>query len=394
MMVPKKNILLISPFFYPELISTGKFNSDMVIALRDQGHHVKVLCFHPFYPKWKTEISEEKIDNIDIIRGGRNNIYTQKNTVRRFILELSFAIFVFRKIVKHQKKIDIIIPVFPPSLAFYTVLPFLRKGIKKVGIIHDLQEVYSKNKKGILYKWIGKIIHHIEKKGFRDCDKLIFLSEEMKNVAKESYQLNTSKLKVQYPFVTINVTEKEVQNALEEILPNDIKHIVYSGALGEKQNPKELYNVFNYCSEKLPKLRFHVFSQGSRFDELKINNENAKIKFHDLVAKENIEELYQRSFIQFIPQSPGTSKGSLPSKLPNLLASKCNIICITDSGSEIDRLFKNHQIQKALTSWNEELILNSIEEFLLEKTPNYIKQNKISDELFHINSMINSILDN
>ncbi len=392
-MLPKKNILLISPFFFPELISTGKFNSDMVIALRDNGHHVKVLCFHPFYPKWKTERSEEKLDNIEVIRGGKNNVYTQINIVRRLVLELSFSFFVFRKIFKHQKNTDIIISVFPPSLAFYIMLPFLRKGIEKAGIIHDLQEVYSKNKKGIIYKWIGKIIHHIEKKGFKACDKLIFLSQEMKNVAQERYQLNTSKLKVQYPFVTINTNKKEKQNVLEEILPSDIKHIVYSGALGEKQNPFELYKVFNYCSEKLPELRFHVFSQGSRFEELKTNNNNAKIKFHNLVAKENIEELYQRSFIQFIPQSAGTSKGSLPSKLPNLLASKCNIICITDSGSDIDILFKKQKLKKVLTSWSKKLILNSIEEFLLEKTPNYTRQNKISDELFNVNSMINSILD-
>ena len=389
-----KNILVISPFFFPELISTGKFNADMVIGLRDKGHHVKVLCFHPFYPKWKIEKSEAKLENVEIIRGGKRIFYSQKNIIRRFILEFSFAFFVLRKIFKHQKNIDIIIPVFPPSFVFYAVLPFLKKHIKKVGIIHDLQEVYSKNKKGFLYKLIGKIIHHIEKKGFNACDKLIFLSEEMKNVAKESYHLSAKKLSVQFPFVTINTNLKTTQYNLEKQLPENVKHIVYSGALGEKQNPEELYDVFNYCSGKLPDLRFHFFSQGSRFEELKQNNINKKIKFHDLVAKENIEELYERSFIQFVPQAIGTSKGSLPSKLPNLFASKCNIICITDAGSDIDLLFKKHQLKDVITSWDKDIILNSIDEFLHEKTSNFSKQNQISKELFHINSMINSILEN
>ena len=389
-----KNIVVISPFFFPELISTGKFNTDMVLGLRDKGHHVKVLCFHPFYPKWKTEKSKEELDNIEIIRGGKNVFYTQKNILRRLILEISFTFFVLRKIFKHQKNTDIIIPVFPPSFAFYTVLPFLNKQIQKVGIVHDLQEVYSKNKTGFLYKFIGKIIYHVEKKGFQSCDKLIFLSEEMKNVAKESYQLATSKLRVQFPFVTINTLKPQNKNALKDLLPDKTKHIVYSGALGEKQNPKELYTIFNYCSEKLPELKFHIFSQGARFEELKRNNMNDKIMFHDLVAKENIEELYQRSFIQFVPQAIGTSKGSLPSKLPNLLASKCNIICITDAESDIDLLFKKHHLKKVVTSWNKQIILNSINEFLNEKIADYSKQNKISNDLFHINSMINSILEN
>ncbi|MDG1039376.1 MAG: glycosyltransferase [Polaribacter sp.] len=389
-----KNILLITPFFFPELISTGKFNTDMIIALRDQGHYVKVLCFHPFYPKWKVEYSNEKLDNIEIIRGGKNNVYTQKNILRRFILEISFSFFVLRKIFKHQKNTDIIIPVFPPSFAFYAVSPFLNKRIVKVGIIHDLQEVYMKGKKGIVYKWIGKIIHHLERKVFKSCDRLIFLSEEMKNIGQEYYQLNASKLKAQFPFVTINPNKKEKLNKLEILLPDHLKHIVYSGALGEKQNPNALINLFNYCSDKLPQLKFHVFSQGFIFEELKKKNINKKIEFHDLVSNENIEELYQRSFIQFIPQSKGTSKGSLPSKLPNLLASKCNIICITDVGSDIDVLFQKHQLKKIVTSWDKQLILNSIEEYLEEEDPDFTKQNEISRKLFNINSMINSILEN
>ena len=48
----KKNILIISPFFFPEPISTGKYNTELALALRDKGHNVTFLCFHPFYPNW------------------------------------------------------------------------------------------------------------------------------------------------------------------------------------------------------------------------------------------------------------------------------------------------------------------------------------------------------
>jgi colanic acid biosynthesis glycosyl transferase WcaI len=388
-----KNILLISPFFFPEPISTGKFNSDIVIALRDHGHNVKVLCFHPFYPKWKIEKSEKKIINVTIIRGGKKVYFTNKTFLRRIILEVSFALFLLRKIRKHQKEIDIIIPVFPPSLAFYSVLPFLKKGIKKIGMVHDLQEIYSENKKGFLFKMVRNFIHKTENNVYQSCDKLIFLSKEMKETAQKMYHLKESKLAVQYPFVTINTNQNSCANDLENILPNDQKHIVYSGALGEKQNSKELYKVFDYCSEKVLQIQFHFFSQGDVFEELKVNNNNKKIKFHDLVAKENIEELYKRSFIQIIPQLPGTSKGSLPSKLPNLLASKCNILCITDFGSDLDKLFNKYQLNKAITSWDKDLILNIFEEFLLVENPDNFKHLEISESLFNIDSMINTILE-
>ncbi len=388
-----KNILIISPFFYPEPISTGKFNTDMVLALRDQGHQVKVLCFHPFYPKWKVEKSNHRLKGVSIIRGGKNLKYTQKTFVRRMVLEIGFAFFILRKIFKHQKEIDIVIPVFPPSLAFYFSSFFLKKRIKKVGMVHDLQEIYSNNKKGIIFKFIGKSIHYIEKKTFQSCDQLIFLSNEMKETAKHSYDLAPQKLKVQYPFVTIDLNKENKTNDLNTIFNKEKKHIVYSGALGEKQNPKELYDFFNYCSNKLTNVTFHFFSQGTLFQHLKDQNKNDNICFHDLVPKENIEELYEKSFVQIVPQATGTSKGSLPSKLPNLLATKTNILCITDKGSEIDTLFKENKLQKVINSWDRVLFLESIKEFLSTDTSDNLKQLEISNSLFNINSMINIILE-
>ena len=387
-----KNILVISPFFFPEPISTGKFNTDVVIGLRDKGHSIKVLCFHPFYPNWKTKKSNKQLDHINIIRGGKGNHYSSKTFVQRIVLELSFAFFIVRKIFKHQKEIDIIIPVFPPSFAFYCVLPFLKKEIKKVGMVHDLQEIYSPAKGIFLFKITKIIIHRIEKKVYQSCDKLIFLSKEMKETAQKLYQLTDANLAIQYPFVTINPNEKSSKNSLEETLPNNKKHIVYSGALGEKQNPKELYKLFSDCSERMPQIHFHFFSQGDHFEKMKAQNTNIKIKFHKLVSTEQIEELYQRSFIQIIPQLPGTSKGSLPSKLPNLLASKCNIICITDLGSDIDKLFKKHNLKKVINHWDTNLFLKSIEEFLTEKEDNF-NHFEISESLFNKNSMINTILE-
>ena len=114
-----KKILILSPFFYPEPISTGKFNTDFAKKLQEEGHQVTVLCSHPFYPEWKTKFSSDTLDGINIIRGGKKIKYSKKATLRRLVLELWYAYFIFKNIKKHQSKIDVIIPIFPPSLAFY-----------------------------------------------------------------------------------------------------------------------------------------------------------------------------------------------------------------------------------------------------------------------------------
>jgi colanic acid biosynthesis glycosyl transferase WcaI len=72
---------------------------------------------------------------------------------------------------------------------------------------------------------------------------------------------------------------------------------------------------------------------------LKKTNTNSKSHFHGLVGKEHLEELYHKSDVQIIPQKDETPKGSLPSKLPSLLAPNCNVFFINVDNSELEIFF-------------------------------------------------------
>ncbi|WP_296634961.1 glycosyltransferase family 4 protein [Polaribacter sp.] len=387
-MSSSKNILIISPFFFPEPISTGKFNTDFAISLKDKGHNVTVLCYHPFYPDWKIKKNNSELKGIKIIRGGKFLAFSKKTIIRRIILEFSFAFYILRKIKKYQKNTDIIIPVFPPSFAFLSILPFLNKKIKKVGMVHDLQEVYSIDKNGFVNNLVQFFIHRIEKKCYNSCNKLIFLSKEMKEQAKDLYQLNEDLLEVQYPFITIKARKT---NNLDYIFKNKNKHIVYSGALGEKQNPKRLYDFFNEASLNTNNVSFHFFSEGEEINKLKKINTNSDIHFHKLVDKECLEELYDRSDVQMIPQKEGTSKGSLPSKLPNLLASQCKVLLITDPNSELEKFFTDNNLDFVTNNWDATLLIQCLKK-LLNKDVDFDRQNKIAKNFFTIDKMIQKVL--
>jgi glycosyltransferase involved in cell wall biosynthesis len=387
-MLDKKNILIITPFFFPEPISTGKFNTDFAIALKNDGHAVTILCYHPFYPDWKIKKSQEEIAGIKIIRGGRHLFFTKNAIFRRFILEFSFSFFVLRKLKRYQKNKDIIIPVFPPSFAFFSILPFLNKNIKTVGMVHDLQEIYSLDKKSFLNNLMRFFIHKIEIKCYNGCSKLVFLSKEMKDLAQKMYNLEENILEVQYPFMTLG---GKFTNDLNHIFNKNKKHVVYSGALGEKQNPKKLLDFFNQASLNSSNIIFHFFSTGKEFKNLKKINTNKNILFHDLVKKENLEELYQKSDVQIIPQKEGTSKGSLPSKLPNLLASNCKIFLITDPNSELEKLFKNNNLDFVVTSWDTDILVKSLM-VLIHKSINYEHQLTTAKNFFTIDKMIQKVL--
>lgn len=384
----KQKILFISPFFFPEPISTGKFNTELAVGLSKKGHDVSVLCFHPFYPNWRIKKTQLTLNNINIIRGGKSLKFTNNTFLRRIILELSFAFFILRKLNILLKQ-DIIIPVFPPSFAFFICKSFISKKTTIVGMIHDLQEIYSSQKKSIFFNLIGKIISYVEKKSYNSCQRLIFLSEEMKEEAIKLYGLNNINLKTQYPFFNIS---KENKNNLGNIITNDTVNIVYSGALSDKQNPKELYRFFDYASKKIKNSMFYFFSQGKEFEKLMKFNKNSNIKFHPLVDKENLFELYQKSSVQIIPQKRNTSKGSLPSKLPNLIYSGCKVLLITDRQSEIEKLFIKNNLGKIGNDWDSKLLTDELVSLLNEKQ-NKVKLNEFAHNNFSLEEFLKKIIN-
>lgn len=387
-MIHPKNILFVSPFFYPEPISTGKFNTEIVIELAKKGHKVTVLCFHPLYPNWKIEKSNAVLENIKIIRGGRYLVFSNNSYLRRLILEISFALFIIRNLFKFQKEYNLLIAVFPPSFYLFTVFKILKKNTRIIGMVHDLQQIYSSEKKGFFNKLITTVISKIEKGTLQNCDKLIFLSEEMKCEAEKMYNLNSINCSVQYPFHSLDIT---ISCDLDQILRNDVKNIVYSGALGEKQNPYELYEFFDFVAKKSENIEFHIFSKGFIFNDLRLKNRSNKIKFHDLVKSDNLTELYIRSDIQIIPQKPNTSKGSFPSKLPNLLVSGTNLLVITDKNSELESFFNKYNLTQTVNSWNFDNLLEVVNNILLKPKINN-HHIKIAKELFTIDEMITKIL--
>lgn len=380
-----KNILLLSPFFYPEPISTGKYNGIIAKELGVKADTIDVMCCHPIYPKWEVEQTEKQLDGVTAIRGGKWLKFSNNILIRRAILEIWFFLFVFRKLMFSKKQYTHIVPIFPPSL-FMIIVPMLAKKAKIIGIVHDLQGIYAKQNAGFIKNLIFGAIKKIEAKAFASCEKLIFLSEDMKKSANKEYQLSDDKGVIHYPFVTIDNFNNE--GCLAHIIPDGTTSLVYSGALGEKQAPELLIQFMTRATELNPNIKPYIFSQGPIFD--KIKQENPKIEFHGLVDEKDLAELLLRSTIQILPQAIGTSDGSLPSKLPNLLASGCKIICITDEGSELVRLLNSYSQSTTSNSWNPDYLAGLVNDLLA--VPNSDKCDEDLINMFRKESLVNTVL--
>jgi colanic acid biosynthesis glycosyl transferase WcaI len=390
--VKPQSVTLLSPFFFPELISTGKYNGNVAAALAKSGVEVNVICSHPLYPTWKPQIAANELHGVTAFRGGGSLSYPSHPLGRRALLELWFAWHCLRYITRLPNNTSHVVPVFPPSL-FMLAVPLLKpKRAATVGIVHDLQGVYAARLGGGLFKTLlNKAITAVERHAFKACDHLIFLSESMRDVTLEAYDIDLTRTSVHYPFVTLDDSAPKLTQRLAHTFDPEYKYIVYSGALGEKQAPTKLACMLLNILENHPNWQARIYSEGPLFEQLQQQYKHSRLSFHPLVAKEDLPELLQRSDIQVIPQDIATSDGSLPSKLPNVMAAGTPLLCITDPGSELEGLVNRYPSGAVSTSWNAKHTLSAFQQ--IQHAPR-VKKADISDLLaqFTLEGLVQRLL--
>lgn len=348
-----KRILVLSPFFYPEPISTGRYNLTMAEGLVAAEVEVFVACCHPFYPAWKPEPSDAQLPGMQIVRGGRYLRFPASAMLRRALLEVWFACFATWQARRLRNRIDTVVAVFPPSLFFLGVNFVMPSRIRRVGVIHDLQGVHAGASRSRLTRALVGVIGAIERRAFSACDRLIVLSAAMGRKLVETTGVDADRVTVVYPFVNLPQVDAAATR-LVSLFPQAAVKLVYSGALGEKQNPAQLADIFEAIVRTCPDVAVNVFSEGPSFEWLKARMQERRvprIAFHGLVPDQDVAELYHRADIQLIPQASGTQHGSMPSKLPNILASGRKVLALCDTDSELADVVAQFRAGISTASW-------------------------------------------
>ncbi len=396
----QQQIILVSPFFYPELISTGKANQHLAEAFVAEGHGVTVICSHPLYPSWLPMRTRAEIGGVKTLRGGGWLRYPNPMPLRRLLLEAWFAFYAVRRTLRLRKQADIVVSVLPPSLFAYFLSFLLPRSVRRVAVIHDLQGVLAAQKQSLPRRAIIRLIHVVESRAFRSQDLCIFFSSDMARVAQNSYRLDPARIAVQYPCVTLAQEFGRIENLRTEqrlavTFPPEKLHVVYSGALGYKQNSQQLIAFLQAAAERHPDVGFHVLSGGPFFDELSARyrrHAGPRVQFHPLVAEQDLAELYARSAIQIIPQAEGTEVAALPSKLPNLLAAGVHLLAICGENSEVGRLIQQAGTGSIAERWDQELFLTRLDQALeiVRREPASSRRARVASllELFSVANMV------
>ena len=384
----RKRYLFLSPFFFPEPISTGKWNTYLADALAKEAE-LEVVCFHPLYPAWKIEASFAQREGIHIHRFGARLKFGKSTMVRRAVLESSYVFCVTWFLIRHRKRFDAVVSVFPPSLFMLSVAAMF-KG-RRIGVVHDLQGIYAARQRGLFGRLLHRLISLIERRAFLACEKLIFLSKEMQDQSIGSYGLDPSRCSISYPFITVDSFVDNQRVVLCDESRGEWS-LVYSGALGEKQAPSELVALMKKVAEIDSNCKPYIFSAGPVFESLRNDDGNSLIEFRALVPEDDLPELLAKSSIQVLPQAKGTSSGSLPSKLPNLIAAKTKLFVVTDEGAELAGIVEGVPGVSVGTSWDDIESLARDILALYELPDEYREASKVAEK-FRIDNLVEKVLE-
>lgn len=358
-------ILLISPFFYPEKISTGKYNTILAEHL-SKDNDVTILCSHPLYPSWQPKLTYKEIHPINIKRGGYPMYYPSNALMRRLFLEVWFSYYILSRLMFKKNHYDLIISIYPPNLASTLLKLTTSCRAHHIGIIHDIQGVLYKNNTNTLGKLIKAIVKKIEELSYCSCNALIFLSREMMEAALKEYpKIKKIPNQICYPFITVNNFFHK--DRLDKIISKDTINLVYSGALGDKQAPQELIKLLNEVSDIDKEIKIYIFSQGAIYDRLKQKNTRKNIFFYSLVDEIDLPELLIKSTVQIIPQDINITAGAFPSKLPNILASNVKVFCVTSLDSEVNSVLSAYSKSFIVNSWENENLAKDLIKFSRKK---------------------------
>lgn len=344
-------ILKLSPYYYPEQISSSHLDKDLTEAMMKEGFYIE-----NFVPTPSRNVSDELIEKYSKIKyeeleNGHMIIHRfpmfreGKNVLQRAIRYILVNIIQYFKGI-NAKNIDLIYAgSTPPTQGLLCAL--VKKSLK-VPFVYNLQDIFPDSlvnakmtKEGSL---IWKIGRWIENFTYRNADKIIVISEDFKqNIMKKGVPEN--KIVVIPNWVnTDNVYPVDRKdNVLFDRynLDRDKFYICYSGNIGHSQNMELLVEVACEIKNTLPDVRFVIIGEGAaKQDLLKAINENHldNIIVLPFQPYEDIAHVFSLGDVGLIISKPGIGGSSVPSKTWSIMAAQRPILASFDEDSELCKL--------------------------------------------------------
>jgi colanic acid biosynthesis glycosyl transferase WcaI len=345
-------ILILSINFYPELISTGKYTSDLAVYLADQGHAVHVITTPPYYPHWKIQngyhawqYRKEDWHGIDILRCPLW-VPRRPSGAARLLHLASFAISCLPALVSQLPwRPDVVLSIAPSLMNAPFVLAFAKlSGALAWLHIQDFELDAAANLNLLQGPQLAfRLAQAVERFLLTRFARVSTISEKMhllcvqKGVKPERVFLlpnwvDTKKIR---PLAAQNCLRMELD------IPFDAFVALYHGNMGNKQGLGVLLEAARLLACETGIL-FVLCGEGCAKQELmKRAACLPNVRFLELQPEEKLNELANLADVHLLPQLPGAADLVMPSKLTTMLATGKPVVAGSYSGTQISNVLNS-----------------------------------------------------
>ena len=330
-MLSKKNILIISQYFPPDISGGGTRAYNYAKVLCDKGYNVTVITAYPHLhepvpKKYKSKfLVREKIDGINIIRVWVPSLL-HTSIKNRIILHLTYIITCL--IPLPSVKTD---AIFASEPNLFAIIPaYFYSKLKKADVIRVVDDLWPESPyerghaKSIILK---KILDWLARFSYNYPKYVLPLTDIGKNLIQKTYSINEEKVII----LGHGVDTKNFQYKRKEKGEHFI--LMYSGSLVDAYDFDIILNAAKKLQGK--KIKFIIRGKGPLLSQLinkkkQMNLENVEIDT-TLVPYEKISDVLNKADVFMVPMiNLKILNSSLPTKILEFQALGRPIICCSE----------------------------------------------------------------
>lgn len=303
----------------------------MIEALYKKGHSVHVIQKETGgqLPKLPSRLEELGVTTQCIPAA----LPKKSDFVARYLADVRY-VYACKKHIKKQDEFDAIFMQSTNVAGF--AIRMLKSRMPNATVTYNVQDIFPYNaafsgsisRGGIAFK----ILAAVQRYAYRRADRIITISEDMKDLLVED-GVSSEKIDVVYnwsyqdePYRGDSVDCSKAR----EMFPADRFNVVYAGNIGVMQNVDVIINAAELMKND-DSVRFHIIGDGAYKDKLERRAGERgldNVTFHPMLPSELAPSIYMTADVNVIPLVKDIYKTALPSKTATCFAcGKPIILC-------------------------------------------------------------------
>lgn len=324
-MSQRTRVLFVSRYYWPELIGSAPFSTDIAEWLAAHGRPTTVVTGLPHYPHDTVLPAyrdgrgrRETVNGVAVERlasgppagtSARQRMANEAGFLARGLAALASG-----RIRRH----DVVLALCPSILSVALAVVARRRSGICVAIVHDIQSGLAQSL-GMGGSRLARLMRTTERTILNRTDMVAVLSQEMKD------QLRGLGVTVPIEVVPLWVDTDHIQAAPVDpaSAPRGAVKVLYSGNLGRKQGLGQVVAMARELAARRLDIEIVLRGDGNQASELMAQIEGlglTNIRLATLQPNEALGPALAAGDIHLVPQRPDAAAFAVPSKIFNIMA--------------------------------------------------------------------------